>query len=148
MPAQLPATTEDGIPILTTWINNTCAATITSDLTREERAWFRRRWIQELIEYYRGKGFACRIEIAAVITVFERPAAISQMPSSTPPPSGLASTGSTKYDIDPTLTGKARERAKKNAAKAIKKEAARRKDGNGNDVMGGAGGAGGASTSV
>ena len=33
-----------------------------------------------------------------------------------------------KYDIDPTLTGKAREKAKKNAVKKIKKEAAKRQN--------------------
>ncbi|KAL8662834.1 MAG: hypothetical protein Q9202_004348 [Teloschistes flavicans] len=50
--------------------------------------------------------------------------------------------GSTKYDIDPTLSGKAREKAKKI------KEAARQEDENGNNGMGGADGASGASMSV
>ena len=34
-------------------------------------------------------------------------------------------TNSTKYDIDPSLTGKDRAKAKKNAAKRLKKEAKR-----------------------
>lgn len=79
--------------------------------------------------------------------MFQRPATTILNPSFKPLPSAPALTGSTKYDIDPTLSGKAREKVQKNAAKKIK-EAARQKDENGNNGMGGAGGASGASMSV
>lgn len=79
--------------------------------------------------------------------MFQRPATTILNPSFTPLPAAPALTASTKYDIDPTLSGKAREEAKKNAAKKSK-EAARQKDENGNNCMGGVGGASGASMSV
>lgn len=140
MPAQLPIATKNGMPLLTAWIDNTRATTLTGEVTREERAWFCHRYVQDSIHYYHGRGFACSSEVAAVVAVFQRPVTTISNPSFTPLPSAPALTGSIKYDIDPTLSGKAREKAKKNAAKKIK-EAARQKDENGNNGMGGASGA-------
>lgn len=113
---------------------------------RKERVWFGRRWAQEAIEYYRGKRFACSGEIAAVIAVFERPTK-TQISSSIPLLSKPASAGSTKYNIDPTHTGKVREKAKKNSAKKIKKKAAK-KDKDNKDSNSSIGGAGGVTMSV
>lgn len=86
MPAQLPVATENGIPLLTAWIDNTRATTLADDLTREERAWFCRRYVQDSIHYYHWRGFACAAEVAAVIAVFQRPATTISTPSFYPLP--------------------------------------------------------------
>ena len=72
MPAQRPPTTEDGRPIITSWLNNTCAATIRNSLGLVERRWFDKRWVGDAVDYYRCRGFAAQVEIAAVVVLLGR----------------------------------------------------------------------------
>jgi len=71
-----------------------------------EKEYFRRLFARSAVEHYRGYGVRCNIEIAAVQVVLSRPVTLQ---------------ATTKYDIDLTLTGKARKQAIKNAAKMAKK---------------------------
>jgi len=52
------------------------------------------------------KNIKVQVELAAVIVVFERPAQV-QVPHATPTAAAHATTVTTKYDIDQSLTGDA-----------------------------------------
>ncbi len=87
-------------------------------------------------------GVVLQDEIAAVIVVFERAPAAMQAHLATLIINASTPTGSTKCNIDETLTGEARRKAIENAAKKAKKEAGYKEK---HDNSGGSGGAGGAS---
>ena len=72
MPAQLPPTTEDVQPIIATFLNNTCTATATDSLGRDERKWVEKRWVGKAIQYYSSRGFAAQPDIASVVVVLGR----------------------------------------------------------------------------
>ena len=102
------------------WFRNVRGTNINDDLGREERRWFRKRWASDAIAYYNSKGFAAQVDLAAVTVLLGRGTKQDQAPPLATHP--INASRQTKYDIDPSLTGKAREKAKKNAAKRLKKQ--------------------------
>lgn len=123
MPAQLPTVVEDGTAAQTAWVQNRRANTLTGNLSRDECVHFTRRYAAASEDYYHEADFKCEIEIAAVIVVFEHmPTAASTATNPAPPAQPSSSAyKSTRYDVDPSLTGKARKNAKDKAAKKAKK---------------------------
>ena len=114
---QLPLNIINASSNLAKWSKNVRGATINDDLGQEERRWFHQRWYSDAITYYKSKGFAAQIDLAAVTVLLERGAKQDQAPPLATDPSmqDRPNTNSTH------LTGKAREKAKKNAAKPLKK---------------------------
>ena len=103
---------------LAEWFKNVRGATINDDLGQEERRWFHQRWASDAITYYMSKCFAAQVDLAAVTVLLERGAQQDHAPPLATDPINASQT---KRDIDSNLTGKAREKIKKNAAKRLNK---------------------------
>ncbi len=88
------------------WIKASAPPNLVTTLDLGEKECFRRMFARSAVEHYRTYGVRCNIEIAAVQVIFSRPVTLQT---------------TTRYDIDSTLTGKARKQAIKNAAKMAKK---------------------------
>ena len=144
MPAQLPADITDVTATLQDWIEKTRATKVSGSLSRNEMFWFRRRYASIVEKEGPKRNIKVQVELAAVIVVFERPADI-QVPHATPTATAPTTTDTTKYDIDQSLTGDARKKAIKAAAKKQKKKAGGKgKKGGGDGDSGQASGASGA----
>ncbi len=96
----------DAQDVLDDWIKASAPANLVTTLDLDEKEYFRRLFAKSAVDHYRSHGVRCNIEIAAVQVVFSRPVTLQ---------------ATTQYDIDSTLTGKARKQAIKNAAKKAKK---------------------------
>lgn len=119
MPAQLSINIINENSILAKWIKNVRGVIINDDLGQEERRWFHKRWIENVIIYYKFKGFAIQFDLAVVKIVLRRGIKQDQAPSLATDP---INANQTKYDIDSNLIEKVKEKAKRNVAKRLKKQ--------------------------
>ena len=113
MPEQLPlhGRLENGASTVWDWIEKCKANTVPDNLSAQQYHWFGQRYTSDAMEFYRKQGFRCTADIAAVIAVFEL-APVAQV---------TVNIQHKKYAIDESLTGNARKKVIKQAAKQNKK---------------------------
>ena len=128
MPEQLPlhGRLGNGASTVRDWIEKCKANTVPNNLSAQQYHWFGQCYARDAMEFYRKQGFRCTADIAAVF----------ELAPVAPVAPVTVNIQHTKYTIDESLTGNARKKAIKQAAKQNKKMKER------DDHDGGAGGSG------